>query len=66
MTYHTFLNRILILGFMGLVGFCLANAIAIGSVLGIILALLSLGAGIYFIYILANAKEKMQSEETVQ
>lgn len=60
------LNRLIILGFMGLVGFCLAKAISIGSVMGIILALVSLGAGIYFLYILAKAQEEMQSEEAAQ
>jgi hypothetical protein len=66
MTYRTFLNRIIILGFMGMVGFCLARAITTGSVMGIILAFVSLGAGIYFLYMLAKAKEEMQSEETAQ
>jgi hypothetical protein len=64
MTYRTFLNRLVILGFMGLVGFCLAKAISTGSFIGILLALVSLGAGIYFLYILAKAKEEMQSKET--
>jgi ribonucleotide reductase alpha subunit len=66
MTYHTFLNRIIILGFMGLVGFCLAKAISIGSVMGIILAFISLGAGIYFLYILAKAKRELETEEATQ
>ena len=66
MTTKTFLNRLIILGFMGLVGFCLAKAISSGSVMGIILALISLGAGIYFLYILAKAREEMRSEETAQ
>ena len=66
MTYRTFLNRIIILGFMGLVGFCLAKAISTGSFMGILLALVSLGAGIYFLYILAKAKEEMRSRETAQ
>ena len=66
MTYRTFINRMTILGFMGLVGFCLAKAISTGSVMGIILAFVSLGAGIYFLYMLAKAKEEMQSEEAAQ
>ena len=66
MTYRTFLNRIIILGFMALVGFCLAKAISTGSVMGIILAFVSLGAGVYFLYILAKAKEEMRSEEAAQ
>jgi hypothetical protein len=66
MTSKTFINRLIILGFMGLVGFCLAKAIYTGSVMGIILAFVSLGAGIYFLYMLAKAKEEMQSDEAVQ
>lgn len=57
------LNRIIIIGFMVLVGFCLAKAIYSGSFIGICLALTSLGAGIYFLYLLVKAKEAMESEE---
>jgi uncharacterized membrane protein len=63
MNSKTFLNRLIILGFMCLVGFCLAKAIYSGSVMGIILALVSLGAGVYFLYILAKAKEELDAEE---
>ncbi len=56
------LNRIIIFSFMVLVGFSLAKAIYHKSVMGIILALVSLGAGIYFLYILAKAKEDMERE----
>ena len=66
MSYRTFLYRLTILGFMSLVGFCLAKAISVGSFLGFILALVSLGAGIYFLYILAKAREDMHSEEAAQ
>jgi hypothetical protein len=57
------INRIIIIGFMILVGFCLAKAIYHQSVMGIILALTSLAAGIYFLYILAKAKEEMEAEK---
>ncbi len=57
------INRLVIIGFMVLVGYCLAKAIYHGSVMGIILALVSLSAGIYFLYILAKAKEEMEAEE---
>jgi uncharacterized membrane protein len=68
MTYRTFVNRLIILGFMGLVGFCLAKAISTGSFMGILLAMVSLGAGIYFLHILRKAKREMemQSEEAAQ
>lgn len=57
------INRIIIFSFMVLVGFCLAKAIYHKSVMGIILAIVSLGAGIYFLYILAKAKEEMEREQ---
>lgn len=57
------INRLIIIGFMVLVGFCLAKAIYHQSVMGIILALTSLGAGIYFLYMVAKANEEMKREE---
>ena len=63
MTSGTFLNRLIILGFMVLVGYSLAKSIYSQSVMGIILALTSLGAGIYFLYLLAKAKEESRQEE---
>jgi hypothetical protein len=65
MLSRSILNRIIILGFMVLVGFCLAKAIYTQSVMGIVLALTSLGAAVYFLYLLAKAREEMQREETV-
>ena len=55
------LNRFLILGFMIIVGFCLARGIYYRSIMGIILALVSLGAGVYFLYLLRKAKEEMEA-----
>lgn len=57
------LNRIIIIGFMVLVGFCLAKAVYHKSFMGITLALVSLGAAVYFLYILVKAKEEMEAEE---
>ncbi len=57
------INRLVIISFMVLVGYCLAKAIYHSSVMGIILALVSLSAGIYFLYILAKAREEMEAEE---
>ena len=56
------LNRIVIIGFMVLIGFSLAKAIYHKSFMGITLALVSLGAAIYFLYILVKAKEEMEME----
>ena len=58
------LNRVIIIGFMVLIGFCLAKAIYSGSFMGILLALVSLGAAIYFLYILVKAREEMETEKT--
>jgi hypothetical protein len=63
MLSRTILNRVIILGFMVLVGWCLARGIYYRSVMGIILALTSLGAGIYFLYLLAKMKEELQRQE---
>ncbi|MBK6935498.1 MAG: hypothetical protein IPH18_00345 [Chitinophagaceae bacterium] len=56
------LNRLIILGFMVLVGYCLAKAINSGSIMGILFAVVSLGAGIYFLYLAAKAKEEIELE----
>lgn len=56
------LNRLIIFSFMVLVGYWLAKAIYHKSVMGTILALVSLGAGIYFLYILAKARHELEME----
>ena len=63
MISRSIINRIIILGFMVLVGWCLARAIYFGSVMGIILALTSLGAGIYFLYLVAKMREELSSHQ---
>ena len=62
MISRTTLNKIIIISFMVLIGFSLAKAIYHGSFMGITLALVSLGAAIYFLYVLAKAKEDMEME----
>lgn len=64
MLSRTILTRIIILGFMVIVGWCLARGIYYRSVMGIILAATSLCAGVYFLYLLAKMKEELQREET--
>jgi len=59
---HT-LNRIIIISFMVLIGFSLAKAIYHKSFMGITLAFISLGAAVYFLYILVKAKQEMEAEE---
>ena len=51
---------------MVLTGFSLAKAIYHGSLMGITLALVALGAAIYFLYILAKAKEGIEAEKISQ
>lgn len=64
MISRTFLSRLIILGFMVLVGYALAKSIQAGSIIGAILSLTSLGAGIYLLYLVAKAKQEMETEET--
>jgi hypothetical protein len=55
MSTREIIYRAIIISFMIIVGFALAYAIYVRSVMGIILALISLGAGINFLYILLTA-----------
>lgn len=63
MLSRTTLNKIIIISFMMLIGFSLAKAIYHKSFMGITLALVSLVAAIYFLYVLAKAKEEMEAEK---
>jgi len=62
MLSHTMINRAIVLGFMMLVGFSLAKSIYAGSMLGLFLAITSLGAGIYCLRLLLKMKETEQDE----
>jgi len=64
MFLQTLINRILILGFMVLVGFSMAKSIQASSSLGFLLAIVSLVLGIYFIYLLQQLKAGREPEET--
>ena len=57
------LRRIIILCFMALVGYAIAKSLDAGSITGIILSAVSLGAAVYFLYLLQKASE--QQEETM-
>lgn len=57
------INRLLILLFMVLIGFALAKSLQSGSMLGLFLCLTSLGAGIYFLYLLARMKQEMEENK---
>ena len=58
MPSRAFLNCPIILAFIGSAGFCLAKAIYYGSVMGIILAMTSIGAAIFFLYLVAKARKR--------
>ena len=61
MLSSAFITRCIILGFMVLVGYSIAKSIQAGSSLGLMLAIVSLFAGIYFVHLLRRASEQ---EET--
>ena len=60
------INRIIILSFFVLIGYCLATSIAVKSVIGIILATVSLGAGVTFLYLLAKQQQEPETEESYE
>ncbi len=64
MLSHTHINRLIVICFMVLVGFSIAKSIQASSPLGLILAIVSLGAGIYFIYLLQQLHANQETEET--
>lgn len=63
MSTRQILSRSIIIGFMVLIGFALAKAIYHGSFMGITLALVSLGAAVYFLFIVAKASQEMAKIE---
>ncbi|MBC7947965.1 MAG: hypothetical protein H7Y42_08810 [Chitinophagaceae bacterium] len=54
---RTLISRLLILTFMTLVGFSLAKGIQTQSVIAILLSVVSLGAAVYFLYLLAKMNQ---------
>lgn len=62
MIFRTLLSRLLIIGFLGLVGYSLARSIYYKSALGVVLALVSIVATIYFIQLLAKARQEAENE----
>jgi hypothetical protein len=62
---HRLISRLIIFAFMVMVGFSLAKGIQSQSALAIILSLTSLCAGIYFIFLLAKAKEELERGKAV-
>lgn len=60
MSPRQLISRLIVFGFMILVGFALAMGIYYKSFMGITLALVSLGAGVYFLYMVAKARRELQ------
>ncbi|MES1215207.1 MAG: hypothetical protein ABUT20_06815 [Bacteroidota bacterium] len=58
------INRVIILAFFVLIGYCLATSIAVRSILGIVLATISMGAAVTFLYLLAKQQQEAETEET--
>ena len=65
MIHKTWISRIVIFLFMVLVGFSLKNAFSSGSFIAILLATVSLCAGIYFVHILQKIKAEANRENAV-
>lgn len=66
MKLHPVITRLIVLAFFGLIGYCLASSIAVGSVMGIVLAIVSLGATIVFLYYLPKLHEQQHTTEEEQ
>ena len=58
------INRVIILAFFVLIGYCLATSIAVKSIIGIVLAAISMGAGVIFLYLLAKQQQEVETEES--
>ena len=58
------MTRIIVICFMIVVGFAFAKAVYWGSFMGIVLATISFGAAVYFLYILSVAKKEINARRT--
>lgn len=63
MFHHPTLQRVLIIAFMIIVGYALGKAFYHNSISGIVLGFISLGAAVYFLYLLGKARAEMETEE---
>jgi uncharacterized membrane protein len=59
------IGRVLIIVFFALVSYGLTGSIAVKSTMGIVLAIISLGATVVFLYLLPKLYERPQEEERV-
>jgi uncharacterized membrane protein (DUF373 family) len=58
------INLALVFVVVAAVGYCVAESLKYNSAIGFILALTSLGAVVYFVYLLAQVKQERESEES--
>ena len=65
MILRVLINVAVIFIFVALIGYSVAQSLKYESFVGFMLALTSLGAAIYFIYLLAKAKQETETEETI-
>lgn len=63
MIHRPIIQRLLVIGFMVLVGFCLAKGIYSQSAMAVVLAIISLTAGIYFVHLLQQANKEAELEK---
>jgi K+ transporter len=59
------INLTLVFVVVAAVGYCVSESLKYGSAIGFILALTSLGAVIYFVYLLSKVKPENETEESV-
>ena len=57
------ISRLLVIIFFALISYGLTGSIAVRSVLGIILAIISLGAAVVFLYLLPKLYQQSNEEE---
>jgi len=62
MNLSLFIGRVLIIGFFALISYGLTGSIAVRSTMGIILAVISLGATIVFLCLLPKLYEQSRDE----
>jgi len=63
MKFPSFITNLIVIAFFGLISYGLTGSIAVKSTMGIILALVSLGAGIMFLYLLPKLNSQPSEEE---
>jgi len=64
MISRKFINRAIILVFFVLTGYCFATSIAVRSIIGMILAAISMAAGVAFLYLLTRQQRETDTEES--